>query len=238
MKNSLRTRFVQMLTPVVACVMLAMMAPTVSHAETITYSDQVWDFGHVGIDFKVYHSYWIANNGDKPVKIEDIIVTCECSQVLGSDTVIAPGDTARFKLTFETKNYYGAVNRSFVVVLDSDEVPELQFHYLATVGQWFYGIKPDPISLFFLPAHKSRRLTVTNTSFDKIEASIVELSDESIEAKVIADKATKGKAIEIEIQPSDEIGAGTYKSSITIAVLTNQSDKPALLTIPVKIVRY
>ena len=201
----------QLLTLSIATLFLSVFSPTDSQAQSLSYSDQVWDFGHVGIDFKVYHSYWIANDGDSPVSIKDIVVTCECSHVLGSDTVIAPGDTVFFKLTFETKNYYGAVNRSFSVILGSEEIPELQFHYLATVGQWFYGIKPDPISLFFLPAHKSRIITVTNSSFDELETRIIEQSDESIIASVKTNSARKGKAIEIEVRPSDAIGSGTFK---------------------------
>jgi hypothetical protein len=122
--------------------------------------------------------------------------------------------------------------------MDSEQVPELQFHYLSTVGQWFYGVKPDPISLFFLPAHKSRNVTVTNTSFDEIKATIVEQSDETIVATVKTGSARKGKSIEIEVRPSDKVVSGTFKSSLTIAIHTGKSNKPALLSIPVKIVRY
>jgi hypothetical protein len=208
------------------------------HAISLAYSGQVWDFGHVGIDFKIYHTYWIANNGTEPVKIKDVVVSCDCTQVSKSDSVIAPGDTVYFKMTFETKNYYGAVNRSFDVTTDSEELPELKFHYLATVGQWFYGVKPEPISLFFLPSHKSFTVTVTNTSFDEIKTHIVEQADEFFTTEVKTASAARGSAIEIEVMPSATIQTGTYKSSFTFAIDTGKSDKPALLTIPVKIVRY
>ena len=209
-----------------------------ARAESLSYSEQIWDFGHVGIDFKIFHTYWIANNGTDSVHVKDVVVTCECSSVSKSDSVIAPGDTVYFKLTFETKNYYGAVNRSFEVSLDSKEIPELQFHYLATVGQWFYGVKPEPISLFFLPSHKSLTITVTNTSFDEIGTHVVEQADPYFTAQVETASASRGKAVAVEIKPSESIGPGTYKSSLTIAVETGQTEKPALLTIPVKIVRY
>ena len=213
------------------------LAPAL-RAQSLSYSDQVWDFGHVGIDFTVFHTYWIANNGTTPVTVTAVTVTCECTNVYLSDSVIAPGDTAYFRMSFDTKNYYGAVNRSFDVSLDSKEVPQLQFHYLATVGQWFYGVKPDPISLFFLPAHKSLTCNITNTSFDDIKMKVVEQADPFFVTNIKESEAPRGKALSIEVEPSGSIGAGTFKSSLTVAVDTGEANKPALLTIPVKIVRY
>ena len=77
--------------------------PSSLFAQGLTYEEQTHDFGHVGIDFKVMHTYIFINRTDVPIKIIDIVVTCDCTKVKSADTLVQPGDTALFKLTFNTK---------------------------------------------------------------------------------------------------------------------------------------
>ena len=133
-----------------------LLLPSISHSQGLTYDEQVFDFGHVGIDFKLYHTFMYVNRTDKTVSILDLDVTCDCTTVQLSDSLIQPGDTAKFNMIFETKDYLGPTNKSFRVMTDDPTSPTLEFFYLSIVGQWYNGIKPDPVSLFFLPGKKEQ----------------------------------------------------------------------------------
>ncbi len=46
--------------------------PYVSQAQGLKFEEQVYDFGHVGIDFGVKNNFVFVNRTDVPVKILDV----------------------------------------------------------------------------------------------------------------------------------------------------------------------
>lgn len=196
------------------------------------------DFGHVGIDFAVYHTYSYVNESDNNIRVTKIDIQCDCTHVALYDSTAAPGDTLFFRTTFSTKNYYGPTARSFVVSLEGQAADEIEFQHRAIVGQWNYGLKPHPISLFFLPAHVSKKITIRNNEHTRISVSKHEQADDYYEVTIVQSSAVKGEQLSIEVVPRSDLGAGTYLSSFTIAVTVEGGSKPALLTVPVKIVKY
>ena len=204
----------------------------------LVWSEQVFDFGHVGIDFKLFHTFYIANNGDTPVAIKSAIASCDCSQVSLVDSLIQPGDTAFLHLDFLTRNYYGATTKSMKVTLDDPEYPELKFYYLSTIGQWYGNLKPEPFSLFFLPGADGKQVKLANRAYDQISWSLRDQGDSTIRVQIIDAKADRGEQLTLTVTPADGLTAGTYLSSFTVHVITAEGQKPVILTIPVKIVKY
>lgn len=210
----------------------------IATGQVMTYDEVVFDFGHVGIDFNLYHTFHYVNRTEMPVTISDVTVSCDCSTVQLIDSLIEPGDTAFFKLTFSTRDYYGPTNRSFVVSTSDPSQPELKYFFLATVGQWFHGLKPDPFSLFFLANKKEMTVSVPNVKFDEIRITDIFPHDATFDVKVIEKSADKGEAVALKVLPSENLGKSTYLSSLTFAIESDELEKPTILTIPVKIVRY
>ena len=200
--------------------------------------EQVFDFGHVGIDFTVYHTFHFVNRTKEPFRIIKTTSACDCSAVTALDSIVQPGDTASINLSFSTKDFYGPTRKSFTVSTDHPLIPEAEFSYLSQVGQWLDGIKPDPISLFFLPPHKSRKITIKNRAFAEIRLAVKEQFGASFDVTLVKDKAAKGQALELEVAPGGGLERGTYRSSITLEVEKEGRTDPTILTIPVKIVKY
>ena len=199
--------------------------------------EQVHDFGNVGIDFTLFHDFKYVNLSDSPIKILKAQTTCDCSSVKFDDSLMNPGDTAVFSLSFSTRDYYGPTNKSVTVTTDNKDIPEITFHYIANVGQWFSGLKPRPISLFFLPGKKVQKIIIPNVSFDNIELVDVYKYDTTFNFKVVSESAKIGKNIELEVSPDSSLPTGTYHSNLTALISTGQKEK-SKLTIPIKIVRY
>lgn len=219
-------------------VLISFYSTSAKVEEGLKYEEQVFDFGHIGVDFKVVHTFQLVNGGRKAIRITGVHAPCDCSAVAALDSIIRPGDTGFFRLTFSTKDYYGPTYKSFKVFTDHPKVPELQYSYQSIVGQWLDRIKPDPISVFFLPAQKARKITIANTAYDEISLTVREQYDTTFEVTLWRDKAVKGEALELEIAPRANLKTGTYRSNVTLVVEKKGLKDPTILTIPVKIVRY
>lgn len=219
-------------------VALFLCAAVRAQTPTIRPVDRIHEFGHIGIDFFVYHTYRLANNSAEPVNILEVLSKCECTRIEQYDTLIPPGDTGHIRVEFSTRDYYGPVQRGIAVILDDSARTAIDFDHRAVVGQWFFGLKPDPISVFMLPKHRALEVTVTNTEHDEIRMSLVEQADTSFSIRILEDEADRGEQVKLKVVPSTGLSKGTYMSSFTIAVAVEGGAEPALLTIPVKIVRY
>ncbi len=219
------------------CILLLVIAPGCLFAQGLTYEEQMYDFGHVGIDFKIQHTFIFVNRADVPIKIKEIYVPCDCSMVKSVDSLVQPGDTAFFYLTFDTKDFYGPVNKSFSVFTDYPKLPELEYFYVSIVGQWFSGLKPKPISLFFLPSKKKHKIQISNNSFDKITIGSVSHARDFVTTKTITEIAGKGNVVEIDVVPEESLPSGTYLTTVTVGLITD-SDEETMFSIPVKIVKY
>ncbi|UCD63304.1 MAG: DUF1573 domain-containing protein [Candidatus Zixiibacteriota bacterium] len=225
-------------TCIIVCLLVAAAASFATAQNQRPFIEQLYDFGNVGIDFNLFHNYAYINRTGEPVTITDIEVSCDCSTVIPSDTLVQPGDTAFFQLTFNTAEYYGLTNKSFKVFTTDPTAPEIQYFVRAVVGQWFDGMKPSAISLFFIPGKDAQSVRVTNKKFDEIRISSVETFDSTFAVEVIENKAKQEKALEFRVSPTPDLTRGTYLSSLTVTIEKADAEQPTILSIPVKIVRY
>ncbi len=225
--------------PLVMGGLLTIICSTATFAQKgLAFDEQVFDFGHVGIDFHVTHTFKYVNSGPDVIKITKLDVPCDCSIVTASDTAVAPGDTIFFRLKFSTRDFYGPTNKSFTVHTDSPDLPELVYFNKATIGQWYHYLKPDPISVFFLPGKTTRQISIPNRAYDRIRLSILEQSDDTFDVQILNSDAQKGKSLDLEIRVRDDLPRGTFLSNVTIKIEKSGDDKPSILTIPVKTVRF
>jgi hypothetical protein len=198
----------------------------------------VIDFGCVGMDFKVFSNFHLINRGATPVKVKSINVPCDCSEVWISDSTITPGDSVRVRLSFDTKNLYGKTIRAFKIYTNDPKAPTLEYVYHSLVGQWPFGLRPDPTSVFFLPGVRAREVALRNPLLDNVVLTVLDQADTLYTIKVVSAKAVKGGKAVLEVTPRDGIQAGTYLSSFRVRLQPADSKETILMTIPVKIVRY
>ena len=204
----------------------------------LKYDKQVFNFGHMGIDFKVYHTYKLFNLSDKTYHIDSLDVNCSCSSIKMSDTVIHPGDTVLLKLAFDSKNYFGPTNKSFIVYTDYELMKVKKFYYQATIGQWHRKIKPNPISLFFLPGHGAKKITIPNRGSNELQLVEQLAYDSCFLVNVLSDNAKPAESIVLEIAPHDNISHGTHQSNLTLRIDDGINDSAMVLTIPIRIDKY
>lgn len=220
------------------CFTLAVFVVTAFGARDIGFDKGVHQFGHVGIGFQVMHKFALYNKGDQPYKIDSCFTGCSCSSVDLKDSVIYPGDTVFIELAFETQDYYGPTNKSVSVFTDYPALARHKFFYQAIVGQWFRGLKPNPISLFFLPGHKTKKIVLPNATGYDIKIVDMYRYDSTFTVEPSSNKAANGKSLEFAVTPAEGLTTGTYHSNFTLKIGIGDRPEPIVFTIPVKIVRY
>jgi hypothetical protein len=213
-------------------------AAKVSSQDPFQVSEYNFDFGYVGIEYKIYHTYTLKNTRHKPFTIDSVKINCDCTTVLFDKKMLNAGETVDFRLTFDTKDFYGPVNRSFQVFIGLPEKRVLYFFYKAHVGQWMNGIKPDPFAVFMLPTQKEQIVKISNKFFDELKVGIAAQSDSIFVLEVRKGKAGKDEQMEISVKPSENLTKGTYLSNFTLKITGEEADKTTYLTIPVKIARF
>lgn len=220
----------------VALVTLVMGMPYLLAAQTD--GRRTVDFGAVGVDFLVYHSFSYVNESSKPVILKTKNVPCECSKVTIKDSLVAPGDSTSIRLEFDTKNVFGPTAKSFTISTTDPSYPVLEYYYISNVGQWLLGVRPDPPSVFFLPAHQSKKVKLSNPRANKLGITYVDRADSLFTVKVVKQVIGKGESTELDVTVSPDLKKGTYFSSFRLRLDPSEGANPFILTIPVKIVRY
>ncbi|HEX2896480.1 MAG TPA: DUF1573 domain-containing protein [candidate division Zixibacteria bacterium] len=206
--------------------------------DLIKVVEESFDFGQVGIDYRIFHTFKIINTGIKVIKIDSVDVLCDCSSVLYDKTNLGAKDTLELKLKFDTRDFYGPVSRKLLVFLSLPEKKIVSLVYLAEVGQWRDGLKPDPFAIFMLPTHKQQSVKINNKFFESLNAAVITINDDFYTVDIVKNDVKKGEAIELVVKPKAELGKGTYFSNFTIKVTGDDKSSPSNLTFPVKIVRF
>ncbi len=224
--------------PILAIALLSLTAGISNLSAAQTDGRRTVDFGAVGVDFLVYHSFTYVNESSKPVVLKTKNVPCECSKVTIKDSLVAPGDSTSIRLEFDTKNVFGPTTKAFTISTTDPSYPVLEYYYVSNVGQWLLGVRPDPPSVFFLPAHESKKVKLSNPRANKLGITYVDRADSLFTVKVSKQVIGKGETTELEVTVSPDLKKGTYFSSFRLRLDPSEGANPFILTIPVKIVRY
>lgn len=214
-------------------------ASPVDYVPELRFTEESFDIGCVGVDFKVFHTFKMVNYGSDTIHIKTVTGHCDCTEVRFRDSTVAPGDTARFLMIFNTANMYGPVDKDIRVHSTDKNAPYQEVRYTANVGQWFFKIEPRPVSVFFLPNQKTRTATLVNHALDMISVQDIYLDSSVVDIRTVRSEADKGESLEFELVPKDNLKTGTYLTSYTITVDLHQKAAPPFkITIPVKVVKY
>ncbi|WP_170124434.1 DUF1573 domain-containing protein [Breznakibacter xylanolyticus] len=94
----------------------------------ITFSQQSHDFGDVSEGEEVGVVYWARNDGHGPLLITHVKAGCGCTSVKWPNEPVAPGDSGRIDVLFDTRGRQGLQSKQVLVYSNATEAPlELLF---------------------------------------------------------------------------------------------------------------
>jgi len=98
------------LLSVMALMVFAVQAQTEKKGAIMDFNEKSIDFGDITQGDKVEHTFVFTNNGDTPLVISNVAVTCGCTAPNWPRTPIAPGATGELKVVFNSAGKMGKQN--------------------------------------------------------------------------------------------------------------------------------
>lgn len=87
---------------------------------TISFKDNMVDFGKITEGDSVSHSYLFTNTGNAPLIIADVQVSCGCTVPSYSKEPVQPGQQGKIDIVFHSKNKSGIQKKSVSVIANTD----------------------------------------------------------------------------------------------------------------------
>ena len=117
---------------------LALLAilPALAGAEQaprIAVEPDQFDFGAVRQHSRVSKPFRIRNFGSRPLSIERISASCGCSAWQLEEGEIAPGQSTELRVSLDTRDDVGRVERTVLIESNDPERPKLLIRLYATV---------------------------------------------------------------------------------------------------------
>jgi hypothetical protein len=92
-------------------------------APVAVFSQTSHDFGDMKQGDKKDHTFSLTNNGKSELIIRNIRSSCGCTAVAPAKNVIAPGESAPIKVTFDTKGKRGRQSKSVTIITNDPKNP-------------------------------------------------------------------------------------------------------------------
>jgi hypothetical protein len=93
------------------------------NAPAARFSDDSHDFGNMKQGEKKDHTFMLTNDGKSELIIRNVRSSCGCTAVAPSKKVIAPGESAPIKVTFDTRGKRGRQSKSITVITNDPKSP-------------------------------------------------------------------------------------------------------------------
>jgi hypothetical protein len=102
-------------------------------APRIRIEPESFDFGKARPGETLRKDFTIRNFGDAELVIENVSTTCGCTAALSVQSRVEPGGRTGLRVTFDTRNYSGKVERQVLVRSNDPKTPLVEVRVSATV---------------------------------------------------------------------------------------------------------
>ena len=93
------------------------------NAPVADFSEKAHDFGEMKQGDKKEHTFTLKNDGKSELVIRNVRSSCGCTAVAPSKKVIAPGESAPIKVTFDSRGKRGRQSKSVTVITNDPKTP-------------------------------------------------------------------------------------------------------------------
>ncbi len=98
-------------------------AQQLQNAPVARFSEMSHDFGEMKQGDKKDHIFTLTNDGKSELVIRNVRSSCGCTAVAPSKKVIAPGESAPIKVTFDSRGKRGRQSKTVTVITNDPKTP-------------------------------------------------------------------------------------------------------------------
>jgi hypothetical protein len=93
----------------------------------------IWDFGQVKQGEIASHDFTLKNDSGKTLNVTNVSTSCGCTASAIEKKVLAPGESAKISVKFNSKGYNGPVQQFVYASTDKSLDPIIKFTIKADV---------------------------------------------------------------------------------------------------------
>ena len=210
----------------------------------IRFSDDYWYFGYLPVDAVVHHDFWIYNSGGDTLRISKVTPGCGCTTAPLSKQAIAPGDSARLSVVFDTKNMLGKMIKDVTIKSNDPDKSETQVTFMGVLNSEHPKVKVKPNVLRFFPSaannNRMQKTLLVSNGFDTdIELKAIDYPRSLVKITPASVKVGARSSVTIEVEQmvaataeEDALGSitfeftGTENERTTIPLVNYYKRKP------------
>jgi hypothetical protein len=201
----------------------------------ISFSETMWDFGHVPKTGIVSHTYLIKNIGADTLIIVKVRTTCGCTTTPLTQQKLAPNQTTDMKVFFDPRKIVVSEATKKLQVISSDSIyPIAEVEFTAKIGTSSSLVKLTPTEINFdtvtLGAEEMRSIKIENISGEKLFIKLIEGFKENVDLDLKNKTFKPGEKIELVFKLKKDAALGNISSSVT---LDFEGTKIARVSIPI-----
>jgi hypothetical protein len=200
-----------------------------------------FDFGTISQGKSITHEFVITNNGGDLLRIDRVRATCGCTAAEPQKKELAPGESTKIKVDFNSTGRLGKQNREVFVYTNDPEKPEIKLTLTGNVLEEA-AVKENAGAKIFFPqtqhdfgvVKEGKIMDYTfkfkNTGKSTLEIKDIKTSCGCTAALASSKKIEPGKegTLKIELDTSNRSG----RMSRNITVFSNDPEEPQkILTI-------
>ncbi len=131
-----------LITLAILCISLAAQEGT----PRVSVPLPVWKFGSLPQFSLAKHQFAIKNEGSGPLKISQVLPSCQCAAAVPAKNVLAPGEETTIDVSLDTKNFMGGLTKIVTVVCNDPRQPQV---ILTITGEVMapYSVLPREVNL-------------------------------------------------------------------------------------------
>ncbi|MBD3403881.1 DUF1573 domain-containing protein [candidate division GN15 bacterium] len=202
----------------------------------IEIPDSEFDFGKVIQHVTVSHSFWLKSVGDDTLRITKIVPGCGCTKAPVTDSVLAPGDSTRLEIIFETKRFRGLVAKRPYV--ETNAGPEKNYVKItADLSQDAENMRPlmikppkVDVSQFTEAPRRRARFQIVNASERDYKITLIDHAFNNFELD-LPDKVKAGETVDATVTVYEDLIDEEFEQSVTFAI---DDEFNTRYTVPVK----
>jgi hypothetical protein len=205
--------------------------PALAEGSKMAVEQADFDFGQIFQGEKVEHTFRFQNAGDEPLIIDRVRSSCGCTAALLSTKIIAAGDVAELKATFDSARFSGAVVKT-IYLYSNDPVQQVtELHMRGTVKQEIV-MSPPRLDLQNLVVGATKEFVVrlSNQSKKTLTLSGLQTTTPELAAVLSAEQVAPGSEASITIQITPKEGNGRLNGYV---LLQTDSEHVPELRLPI-----
>jgi hypothetical protein len=213
-------RTLQTVMPVVLCAAALAQQPRENGdapaGPKLTLSERSWDVGEIWQGEKYEHEFTIKNSGDADVTGLKVRGTCGCVKPAIDAETLAPGESAKVAIQFDSKTKSGKTQVTVIIESDSVSQPALFYQVHSDVRPIVETDPPTGMTLDAIVGQKDvvGRVRLVNNYSDPLRPRIRKLDSEWFDVRI--EILTEGRRYLLIVTPKKKLPEGITRGSVEI----------------------